>query len=159
MEKPEAWYKQFWPWFLIILPSIVIIASVITFKIALDNADSLVADDYYKKGKGINQDIHKIQKARSLGLQFSINVLDDEVLIKQHGGKPYNAALNVEFYHPTIQQKDFAALASADGNHTYHITLKEPLEGEWEIRVENFNKSWRLQKRFNLTSDVERWLN
>ncbi|MBE8167958.1 MAG: FixH family protein [Shewanella sp.] len=159
METPQAWYKQFWPWFLILLPSVVIVASLVTLKIAIDNADSLVADDYYKKGKGINQDIHKMQNARAMGLQFSINVLDDEVLIKQHGGESYKAALNVEFYHPTIKKKDFNLLASADGSNTYHIALEEPLEGEWEVRIESYDKSWRLQKRFALTSGVERWLN
>ncbi|MGB0895627.1 MAG: FixH family protein [Parashewanella sp.] len=159
MDTPQPWYKQFWPWFLIILPLTVVCASVATLMIAMNNADPLVADDYYKKGKGINQDLSKIQKARALGMQFSIIVKPTEVLLQQHGGKQYKAALAVEFYHPTIKQNDFKQLVSADGNHIYHVELKQPLQGDWEIRLESFDKSWRLQKRLPLMTGTESWIN
>ena len=159
MEKPQPWYKQFWPWFLIILPLIVVAASIATLMISLKHADTLVADDYYKQGKGINQDKHRVQKARALGLQFSIAVEGNQVLIKQHGGEPYKAALAVEFYHPTIKERDFKELAVADGNNVYRITLPQQVNGDWQVRLESFDKSWRLQKRFTLSNGVERWLN
>ncbi len=49
MNKP--WYKQFWPWFLIILPLSVVVASITTFVVFSNNKVSLVAEDYYKKEK------------------------------------------------------------------------------------------------------------
>lgn len=52
MVKP--WYKQFWPWFLIILPLTVVIWTVVTVIVFANNSVSLVTEDYYKKGKGIN---------------------------------------------------------------------------------------------------------
>lgn len=51
MVKP--WYKQFWPWFLIILPLIVIGWTIVTVVIFSNNSVSLVAEDYYKKVKGL----------------------------------------------------------------------------------------------------------
>ncbi|WP_338049509.1 FixH family protein [Parashewanella hymeniacidonis] len=159
MEKVQPWYKQFWPWFLIILPLIVVAASIATLIIAIKYSDNLVVDDYYKKGKGINLDKHREQKARAMGLQFSITVEGNKVLIKQHGGEPYKAALNVEFYHPTIQERDYKELAVADGNSNYRITFPRPVQGDWQIRLESFDHTWRLQKRFTLDDGVERWLN
>jgi hypothetical protein len=51
--KPAAhapWYKQFWPWFLIVLPTTAVIASFITLYIAVKHADSPVQDDYVQHG-------------------------------------------------------------------------------------------------------------
>jgi len=48
MVKP--WYKQFWPWFLIILPLTVVVWTIVTVVIFSQNSVSLVAEDYYKKG-------------------------------------------------------------------------------------------------------------
>lgn len=49
--KPTtAWYRQFWPWFLIVLPTIVVIASFITLGIAIKYADTPVSDDYVQHG-------------------------------------------------------------------------------------------------------------
>ncbi|RLV58191.1 cytochrome C oxidase Cbb3 [Parashewanella curva] len=159
METPTAWYKQFWPWFLIILPLTVVAASIATLVIAAKYSDTVVVDDYYKKGKGINQDKKREQKARAMGLQFSIQVHNNEILIQQHGGTPYKAALAVEFYHPTIKERDFDVLASADGNSVYRIDSKQPLNGDWIVQVEGFDKSWRLKKRITLKDGTESWLN
>lgn len=63
MVKP--WYKQFWPWFLIILPLTVVIWTVVTVIVFANNSVSLVTEDYYKKGKGINIDLTKINVAKS----------------------------------------------------------------------------------------------
>ena len=62
------WYKQFWPWFLIALPASVVIGSFVTLGLFSKNAVSLVAEDYYKKGKGINIDLSKINAAKELDL-------------------------------------------------------------------------------------------
>ena len=43
--KTLSWYKQFWPWFLISLPS-PSIASIVTINIAIRTDDGLVSDDY-----------------------------------------------------------------------------------------------------------------
>ena len=52
MQEPrivKPWYKQFWPWVIIGLPTSVVIASIVTYFIALDGIDSVVSKDYYKE--------------------------------------------------------------------------------------------------------------
>lgn len=45
-----AWYKQFWPWFIIALPASAVIASFTTLWIAISNPDGLVVtDDEYQR--------------------------------------------------------------------------------------------------------------
>lgn len=89
MNKPQAWYKQFWPWFLIILPLCAVFASVNLMLLAVENKDSLVSEDYYKDGKAINMDLRKIKHAKQLGLQFELHLTQDELTLTQHGGEPY----------------------------------------------------------------------
>ncbi|AZG73334.1 FixH family protein [Shewanella livingstonensis] len=159
MSDQLPWYKQFWPWFLIILPMCAVIASLTTLKIALDNSDSLVAEDYYKEGKAINMDLRKIKYAQQIGMKFLVTVADQELKITQQGGPEYRAALNVQFYHPTIEEKDFSLNATADANYVYHIPLDAAITGPWEVRIEGFDAKWRIQQRIDIKDDVEYWLN
>ena len=41
----KPWYKQFWPWFLMSLPASVVVASMITIGIAIDNAPTITDRD------------------------------------------------------------------------------------------------------------------
>lgn len=50
MKTSTHWYQQFWPWFLIVLPSTVVIASIITMAIAFKYADQPVVGGYEKHG-------------------------------------------------------------------------------------------------------------
>ena len=66
IETVRPWYKHFWLWFIILLPASVVVASIITVIIAFQNADSLVADNYYKDGLAINQVIARDKAAAQL---------------------------------------------------------------------------------------------
>ncbi|QSX38887.1 FixH family protein [Shewanella sedimentimangrovi] len=159
MSIQQAWYKQFWPWFLITLPLCAVVASFTTLKIAMDNSDSLVADDYYKQGKAINQDLSKIQYAKQLGMQFSLEYRDNQIVIVQHGGPAYEAALNVAFYHPTLAERDFKLVATQDANQNYRIMPQTAMAGKWEVRLESFDGKWRVQKRLELGDGTQHWMN
>lgn len=50
MSNTPLWYRQFWPWFLITLPSVAVVASFITLGIAIKHADTPVQDDYEQHG-------------------------------------------------------------------------------------------------------------
>ncbi|MPY23898.1 FixH family protein [Shewanella psychropiezotolerans] len=159
MNKQQPWYKQFWPWFLIILPLCAVVASVNLLYLAVVNKDSLVSEDYYKDGKRINRDLKKIKYAKQLGLQFEMIVDDNTLTITQHGGEPYLAAMNVEFFHPTIKARDFTQVVTADGNQIYRIALEQPITGSWEVRLDGYDRKWRIQKRLEITDDGQYWLN
>lgn len=58
LSKP--WYRQFWPWFIIALPTAAVVGSITTAIIASQDGVNLVAEDYYKQGKEINQDLSKL---------------------------------------------------------------------------------------------------
>ncbi|MCE9678457.1 FixH family protein [Shewanella sp. AS1] len=158
-SQPQVWYKQFWPWFLIILPLCAVVASLYMLFLSIEHKDSLVSQDYYKEGKAINMDLAKVRQAKQLGLQFELTLKDNELTLVQHGGTPYLAALTVNFFHPTLAERDFSQVATADGDKRYRINLAEPLNGTWEVRLESFDTSWRIEKRLELQSNQHYWLN
>jgi hypothetical protein len=47
---PTPWYRQFWPWFIIVLPASAVVAGLLTFWLAATNPDPVVIDqnDYQR---------------------------------------------------------------------------------------------------------------
>lgn len=43
-EVHPPWYRQFWPWFLIGIPFLTVVASGVTLWLAISNPDTLVVD-------------------------------------------------------------------------------------------------------------------
>ncbi|ABZ76760.1 conserved hypothetical protein [Shewanella halifaxensis HAW-EB4] len=159
MSAPQPWYKQFWPWFLIILPLCAVVASINLFWVAFTNQDPLVTEEYYKEGKGINIDLRKIKQAKQLGMNYLLEFDDKYVEISQQGGENYLAALSVSFYHPTLEERDFSQIVTADANGVYRIDLNQAIEGPWEVRIEGYDQTWRIQQRVTLKDDQQYWLN
>ena len=52
-EPVVPWYRQFWPWFIIALPTAAVIASFVSLWLALSHPDQLiVTEDEYRQLKG-----------------------------------------------------------------------------------------------------------
>ena len=85
------WYRDRWPWLLILGPAIVVVAGIATLVIAVRSDDGLVADDYYKRGLAINQVLERVERAASLGLSANVVVASDGravVTLEGGGGDP-----------------------------------------------------------------------
>ncbi|TMX73224.1 FixH family protein [Vibrio rotiferianus] len=146
MVKP--WYKQFWPWFLIILPLTVVVWTVVTVVVFANNSVSLVAEDYYKKGKGINIDISKMNVARDLGLNATVSSDKNTIVIAFNKGElPHFPALTATFTHRTLPDRDFTKLLTADAKGNYRLTPEDSIQGPWFVELEPHNKEWMIQGR------------
>jgi len=141
----KPWYKQFWPWVLIILPMCAVVASVTTLFIAIDNKPDMVVEDYYKKGKAINVDLTRLENAFRLALKFRLSVDGNKIKLTQTFGEKQSAALKLNFIHRTQQAKDFDLLLTANSAGDYEYVLDEALSGKWTIHLESFDAKWRIQ--------------
>lgn len=157
--KTSPWYKQFWPWFLILLPASAVIASVYTFYVAANSPFAIVSDDYYKQGKAINQDLSRIRAAKNLGLSFALEIDDREIRLVQHGGEDIGMAIKLSFQHATLAGKDFTQMLTQDGQGVYRLALDEPLQGNWRVHIDAYNDAWRLQNRLELPATKPLWFN
>jgi hypothetical protein len=53
----RPWWRHGYLWLVLAGPAVVVVASVITFGIIAGGADSVVAEDYYRRGIQINQQL------------------------------------------------------------------------------------------------------
>ncbi|MBE4586424.1 hypothetical protein BOO29_15955 [Vibrio navarrensis] len=151
MVKP--WYKQFWPWFLIILPLTVVTWTIATVIVFSKNSVSLVAEDYYKKGKGINVDISKIKVAKDLGLNATIASDDTGVtIVFDKGSLAHFPALTVTFTHRTLPDRDFTKLLTADAKGVYRLVPDNHIEGPWFVELQPHDQKWLIQGRVTFPS-------
>ncbi|MDH5925438.1 FixH family protein [Vibrio lentus] len=153
MVKP--WYKQFWPWFLIALPATVVIWTIMTVIVFTQNSVDLVTEDYYKKGKGINVDISKVNIAKELGLAASVNEKGNSVIITLDKGKlDHFPAISAMFVHRTLPDRDFTQLLTADASGNYTLTLDHEMQGPWFIELSPHDSEWLVQGRMNFPIDT-----
>lgn len=159
MEKP--WFRQFWPWFLILLPSTAIIWTLGTVVLFSQHSVSLVSEDYYKEGRAINQDISKLQEAKALGLNALVSSENsNELIVRLDRGKlTQYPALKIRLAHRTLAEQDIEQLVSSDAQGFYRLTLNEQLQGPWFVKIASFDNQWILQGKVNFPTDTAIALN
>ncbi len=131
----KPWYRQFWPWFIFLLPAAVVVAGVATFIIAYHGADDLVAADYYKNGLAINQRLEKEDNAQALGLTATLQLLPDRVLVQLEGHSD-SSKLHVFLSHRMEADKDIDLILRRTGAGDYIGRLDQPLFGSWHWSIE-----------------------
>ena len=151
----RPWYRQFWPWFLIGLPALSVVVSVTTLVLAIGNADSLVVDDWYKRGLAINQDIDRNAMAARRGIAATLTVdAATGELVARIDGDVDDEALAVSLQHPTIAARDrsFVLVQSARG--VYRAPAPDLGAGRWYVAIESASGGWRLAAPLTLGPDV-----
>lgn len=149
-HQKKPWYKQFWPWFLIALPSAAVIASVSTVFFAFKHADVIVQDNYYKQGLAINTQVHDLQVAEDLGLTAKLLTNNSTLTIQlQHTNNAFvePEKLVLSLIHPLDDKQDIQITALNAGNLSYRATLPALKSSKWHIDLEGQNQqdSWRLK--------------
>jgi len=145
-----SWYKEPWAWLVFFLPFSAVVAGITTLIIANTNPDTLVVGDYYKKGKAINLEISKIKQAQKLGISFALKFDNNELVIKPTGIEKVFPLINVNFYHPTQQEKDFYLALTPDGSGTFRGSITQNISGDWRITITPFENHWKIQNRLTL---------
>lgn len=155
LSKP--WYREPWPWLLMIGPFAVVVAGIYTAWLAVSTSDGLVSDDYYKQSLSVNKTIASSAKAKSLGLAIALRVVEgglDLRLTARDGGFVFPSRLSVTLSHPTRAGLDQTRLFERNGE-TYAGKLRLPASGHWLVLIEDEPKSWRLMGNVVLPTSGE----
>jgi hypothetical protein len=144
----KAWYREPWPWLLMLGPLVVVIAGLATAYLAVVSDDGLVVDDYYKEGLEINQRTARDQRAADLGIAAEL-VLGGggdrvRVLLQANEGVRMPDSLTLRIAHPTRPALDQTLSLRSEGGRVYG-SLLQPLQGErWHVILEEGRQEWRL---------------
>ncbi len=149
--KPEHWYKQFWPWFLIALPTAVVIASFVTLNIAIQNADSPVHDDYSKEGFAIQHNDRADATAAQQHIRAAIAVGEDNSIAVELRGElsELPPLLTLQCIHAFDARRDITVALARSGDR-YTGVLPDTAYGKWRIEVRPPNSAWRLSGKVDL---------
>ncbi len=140
MIRNPAWYKQFWPWFIIALPATAVVAGLLTLFIAIKHSDSLVEDDYYKEGLAINTNLQKEKRAKDLGISIKFDIdssskrINLELVSKTKLALP--SLLNLKLIHPMDAKRDKTfPLQRDEKTGTYSQQYSELADIDWMLEV------------------------
>ena len=155
--KTVAWYKQFWPWFIIFFPASAVVAGLITVAIAFKYEDALVKDNWYKDGLAINQQLDKRKRAKALGINALINLNRDSkrlLLTLSHVDGLQTNTVNVSLAHPTQPEKDREYQAFYTPQGQFVIQLQVIPSGFYHITIDPQDSEWQLIGNLNFSNDV-----
>jgi len=111
------WYRQFWPWFIMLPPAVAMVGGFMTLWIALQHADSVLPDRLSRVGLAVQPD-HAVGAS---GASFTIH--PQTGLLHLHvDGDVSTTPLTLRWLHPTLPERD-------------QITVLRPMApGEYEAR-------------------------
>ncbi|WP_175000953.1 FixH family protein [Duganella vulcania] len=151
MMTPPAtpWWKQRWPWLLMLGPAVVVVAGTYTGWLAYSRQDALVVGDYYKQGKAINQDLRRDRLAASLGLSVEVGYDATQgaltgQLRRTASDQGKAERLFVHLSHATLPEKDIQLVVQPDEFGAFQINLPMLERSRWVVLVEGERRDWRL---------------
>jgi hypothetical protein len=142
-----AWYRQRWPWLLMLGPILVIIAGSYTCWLAFTRPDALVVDDYYMQGKAINQDLRRDQAAAALGMSATLRYDPAAAGVTANVrsfGRPWVSGAWLHLVHSTRPEKDILVHLESDGAGGLHAALPMLEQARWRVLIEDSQRQWRL---------------
>jgi hypothetical protein len=151
-EDNQPWYRQFWPWFLILLPASVVVAGLTTLLIANRHADDLVVDEYYKDGLAINRQLAKKERAEQLGVSAALN-FDNRTVSVTTAGPVEAPTLTLLLSHPLESDRDFELALERVGPGLYRGETNEIVSPRWHWTLELPEADgWRLDGSVEATN-------
>lgn len=150
-EALRPWYKQPWLWFLLSIPITSVILSSIMVTVAVVGKDSLVSDNYYKDGMGINQTIEQDQLAKSLGLTPIVSINKENVVLELISTSELKTHpfLTLKLLHPTVSMKDITIKLLPSGDGIFIGELPQTIEGRRYLDLYAYDESWRIREEVN----------
>lgn len=147
-ESIEArpWYREPWPWIIMAGPALAVIAGIATAIIAFSGADALVADDYYKRGLGINRELKRSVTAATHAMHADLeyDVAGRRIrvaLYRADAGRDGEIVLYLA--HPTRAADDRRVTLARGADGQYHGAVALPETGRWHLVLET--AEWRVE--------------
>jgi len=156
LKSSRPWYRHGWPWFLIAIPALTVVAGVVTAWLAVSTSDGLVVDDYYKQGLAIQQTMARSQRAADLGLQAQLHLGADDLVLHLTGrsAEAVPDRLRITFSHPTRAGLDQSLIIEGHEGR-YAASHGALASGRWDIQIEDEPRTWRLNGAATLPAETE----
>lgn len=157
IEKIKPWYREPWPWLLMILPVTAVVVGTVMMWLAVSTEDGVVEDDYYKQGLAINQTIERDQEAQSLHIKANLMVGDNpnhlRLMLQSGELAAQPEQLRLKILHPTRSGMDQVVTLNRRGEGYYDGEIKALGAAKWRLLLEDNDKQWRLTGIWHVPKD------
>jgi uncharacterized protein len=154
LKPAPAWHEPL-VWLVFGIPALTVVAGLITAWIAVQRADSNVAEDYYKRGLAINRSLDREARAQLLGLVVEISLQADRSMTMRLSGKltpPESVTLSMT--HPVHAEQDRRIVLERGPDDLYRATIPQTNRIAWDIAIES--QDWRITARHLVLADGAR---
>jgi len=127
-------------------PAAAVVAGAITVWIAVATADGLVADDYYKRGLAINQEIRRDRAMVERGLSAIVERDDGMLSVRLAGRGELPEALVARLVHATRAGHDQRLRLPRVAPGLFRTALPALPAGRWRLILEDPRGEWRIVK-------------
>jgi uncharacterized protein len=152
MTEPSSvnpWYKEPWPWMILGLLGLGIVAGTSIAFIGITNPPEMVTGEYERLGRGLTDTATRTGQARNLGLFGQVGLEGDRVVleINAHDPAALPASLLIRFQHPATSDGDSSVVLEreAHGRYIGHLTIA-PHERS-QVIVTDLAQTWWLSGR------------
>jgi hypothetical protein len=125
-------------------PAAAIVGGAVTVWLAIASADGLVADDYYRRGLAISQELRREARAAERGLNVASDVVAGRLRVRLSGAAP--ETIFVQLVHATRAGHDQRLRLNAVAPGRYETDLPELPAGRWRLVLEDPRGEWRIVK-------------
>lgn len=139
-EMAKPWYREFWAWFILAPLIATVILSSIMVTTAVKYGDDEITDNYYKKGRMINQSLEQVEWARDHGIEaltkFDLELGDLNVRLTS-GDRNYALPEQMTLFldHPLDERLDREILLKEFAPGHYRADLEARLHHRWYMRL------------------------
>jgi uncharacterized protein len=148
----KPWYRYGWVWFLIGIPGSSVVVGAAYIWVSITMGDSLVADDYYREGRAINQRLEKEEEGVRRGIslpgkiiQINESQIKIQVQFQAPGAEPRPASISLRMSHPTIDHLDINATLLPAGDRRFEALLPTIAPGRWHVQLQDQAAVWRVK--------------
>lgn len=131
-------------------PAAAVAGGAVTLWLAVSSADGLVADDYYRRGLAINQEIRREQAVLDLGITAEVEARGGVLRVRLHGGPAAPDALLAQLVHATRAGHDRRLRLARVAPGVYEAVLPDLPAGRWRLTLEDPRREWRLTPTLTL---------
>lgn len=153
MPNPPAnpWYREPWPWFILGLLGLGVVAGSTIAVIGISNPPERVTGQYERLGRGLTDVGDRTERARELGLAGSLGVDGNRLHIRLDAGDPSSlpGSLIVRFQHPAASDGDVVVRVEREASGDYAGNLHILPHERSQLIVADAGMSWWLAGRLN----------
>jgi len=152
---PKPWYREPWPWLLMLAPMAAVVMGVVMVVLASRSNDGLVADDYYKQGLAINRVLDRERHAAVLHVSGLLAFSPDRTGVRLHleQDEEMPAALSLTLVHPTRAGLDQRVTLVRTAAGEFAGRLDPPVAGRWLVTLEDDSGRWRVTGAWHTEDD------